>query len=100
MTTRIGVPMLLLILMDWQPASAEPAPAWNLVPAPAHLQARAGQFNPGSEIAIVLADPGNADLRAVGELAAQIVQEAWQVPSSVQVHNAAKREIVLKLAIS
>jgi len=98
MATRIVVSMLLLILIGWQPASADPAPAGNLVPVPAHLQARNGQFTPGPEIAIVLADPRDADLQALGELAAQIVHEAWQVPSSVQVHNAAKREIALKLA--
>jgi hexosaminidase len=53
---------------------------------------------PGDDTAVVMPGPANKDLAALGEVAAQIVRDAWQVPASVQVHNAGKHEIVLRLA--
>jgi hexosaminidase len=98
--SRFTSAALVLVLLGSGQAAAEPARAWNIVPAPAHIQPHAGLFSTESEIAIVLANPANADLQSIGELAVQIVREAWQVPASVQVHNSTKREIVLTLVPS
>ena len=89
---------LTVALMFCHTAPADSMSAWSVVPAPAHLTPGTGRFTAEGEIAIVLAEPANADLQALGELTAQVVHEAWPVPVDIQVHNATKREISLKLA--
>lgn len=77
--------------------AAQSPPSPSIVPAPARLEMRPGHFAAAAGVAIV-AEPANADTQALGELAAQIVHDAWQVSAGIQVHNAADSTILLKLA--
>src|SRR3569833_571517 len=72
------------------------SPVLGIVPAPAHLLLLSGAFVPAPEIAIV-AQPVSGDTRALGELAAQIVHDGWNVPSRIHVGNVATPAIVLTL---
>ena len=94
-----GVATLVVLLLGCGQAIAQSAD-WNIVPLPAQVEARAGRFVTAADIAVVVSASANKDGAVLGELAAQVVHEAWQVPASVQAPAAAKREIVLKVTPS
>src|SRR5688572_20071001 len=73
----------LLFATPWVALAGEAAlPA--LVPAPAELQLQEGRFVPGPQPQVSLSAPHDRELRELGELAASILKESWDVPVSLR----------------
>jgi len=83
----VGVPLLLALLgagcagTRTAPESVRPAPdRYAVIPLPARLDARPGEFRLDRETRIALSDPASAELRAVAELFAAPLRAASGLP--------------------
>ena len=89
--------LCLCLALPWRPASAaEGNRIPSLIPAPAQLHALPGEYRPGDRIGIGLSDPGDRELHALGELAADILRHAWKAPSAQQPLTSADVRLLLK----
>ncbi len=74
-------------------------PVPDLVPMPAQLEALSGAYVPGTEIAVAVSNPHDRELRELGELAADILGQAWNKPVRLQRNAATKTPPALRLSL-
>jgi len=82
------------------PAVAAETSMAYLVPLPAHVETLPGRFVPGAQVRVALSDPKNAELAALGELAAELLRESWDRPIDIARQPASEAhpaDVVLKL---
>lgn len=80
--TALWLLLGLSCALAWRVDAAEPAFP-GLIPVPAQVQPLPGRFVPGNTPAIALSDPRNDELRELGKLAADILQQAWNRPTTI-----------------
>jgi hypothetical protein len=82
MQHSMRIALLLLTAMVFAPMvlaapAMPPAPSDMLLPIPASVQSLPGRYKPSARIAVALSDLSDAELRELGEEAADILRNAW-----------------------
>jgi hexosaminidase len=73
---------LLCLLPAFASAHDAPSPAekLGLLPQPEHVELREGRFLPDARADVAITGASRAEARELGELAASILQEGWDIP--------------------
>ncbi|TLY49374.1 MAG: beta-N-acetylhexosaminidase [Gammaproteobacteria bacterium] len=85
-----------LIGAGLEPVAATESP-WQIVPAPAQMQAQTGRFVPGAQVKLALSGKDDKALRELAELAAGILHESWQREVGIQSGKVDSADVVLQL---
>ena len=99
---RLSIALVFLGLALASPARAVDASIsladrLGLVPLPASVVERPGEFRTGTAVTVAIAGGKDRELDDLGELAVTILQEAWATPVALQLKTGAPATVTLQL---